>query len=446
MSYELSLSYFVKIMTQETSLNEISVDNDSVKEKTLHMRIQIYIIAALSNAATFISRIFTGYYAVFLNSTATALSLITSLRNLIQQAFQSTFGRLSDKIGRKIMIFIGLLISGISLALFPLIGNGWILIAGVAGFSLGFAAIDPAFTALQGDVTNRKNRAGFIGFITIIGATATTISLIFVGFMGELGEDTYNEFLIIFEIVAGLFFVAAIISLFIKEPDTERIEKGIAFSLKPVKENPTFRRFLIVNSIMSFFMSIGWPIFPLVRGNPLFASNLENTWIWAFFCLFQVIILLAVRPFINKIKRKTLLFIGRIGMFYVPVNLVITILWVPHWWHIAIGGALSGLCNALYWVGQNSYFLDCAPLKEKGTYTGIHNFFIGISTFVGSLIMGIIADAFMSDNEDWYVISIILIIIAVGRFLASFGFLFISEPKPTISEEKDQEENESTSL
>lgn len=432
-------------MTREISLDEISVDDDSIKEKTLGMKIQIYIIAAISNSATFIARVFTGYYAVFINATTTAISLITSLRNLIQQAFQSTFGRISDKIGRKIMIFIGLLISGVSLSLFPIIGNGWVLIAGVAGFSIGFAAIDPAFTALQGDITNRKNRAGFIGFVTIIGAAATTISLIFVGFMGELGEDTYYEFLIIFEIVAGLFFIAAIISLFVKEPVTERIKKGIAFSLRPIKENPTFRKFVIINSIMSFFMSIGWPIFPLVRGNPIFASNLENTWVWASFCVFQVIILLAVKPFINKIKRKTLLLIGRIGMFYVPLNLAITIYWVPHWWHIAIGGAVSGLCNALYWVGQNSYFLDCAPPKEKGTYTGIHNLFIGLSTFLGSLIMGIIADHILI-IDYWFTIWIILLIIAVGRFIASFGFLFISEPKSTKCEENEQEESESLVL
>ncbi|NHJ38541.1 MAG: MFS transporter [Asgard group archaeon] len=423
-------------MAQEISLDEISVDKDSIKEKTLRMKLQIYVISALSNAAIFISRVFTGYYAVFLNATTTAISLITSLRNLIQQASQSTFGRISDKIGRKIMIFIGLLISGISLALFPIIENGWILIAGVAGFSIGFASIDPAFTALQGDITNKKNRAGFIGFVSIIGAVATTISLIFVGFMGELGDDPYDEFLIIFEIVAGLFFIAAITSLFIKEAKTERIEKRVAFTLKPLKDNSTFRKFVIVNSIMSFFMALGWPIFPLVRGNPIFASNLENTWVWASFCIFQVIILLAVRPFIDKIKRKTLLFIGRIGMFYVPINLAITIYWIPHWWHIAIGGALSGLCNALYWVGQNSYFLDCAPLKEKGTYTGIHNLFMGISTFLGSLIMGIIADHIII-IDYWFTIWIILLIIAAGRFIASFGFLFISEPQSTKCEESE---------
>ncbi|NHJ49461.1 MAG: MFS transporter [Asgard group archaeon] len=429
-------------MTRETSLDEIKIDKEKVKDQPLRMRIQIYIIAAISNAATFIARVFTGYYAVFRGATTTAIALITSLRNLIQQAFQSSFGRISDKIGRKIMIFIGLIICGVSLALFPVINNGWILIIGVVGFSVGFAAIDPSFTALQGDITNKKNRAGFIGFVSIIGAIATTVSLIFVGFMGELGGNTRNEFIIIFEIVAGLFFIAAVVSLFIKEPETDRIKERVVFSLKPMKENPTFRKFVIINSIMAFAMSIGWPIFPLVRGNSLFATNLENTWVWASFCVFQVIILLAVRPFINKIKRKTLLFVGRIAMFYVPLNMAITIYWVPHWWHIAIGAALSGLFNALYWVGQNSYILDCATSKEKGTYTGIHNLFIGISTFLGSLIMGLIADNIVI-IDYWFTIWIILLIIAVCRLAASFGFLFIDEPKSIEKEDSNDNINPS---
>jgi DHA1 family multidrug resistance protein-like MFS transporter len=427
-------------MTEEAHSEEMDADENSINKQPLGIKIQVYIISALSNAAIFIARVFTGYYAVFLNATTTAISLITSLRNLIQQAFQSTFGRISDKVGRKAMIFVGLIISGISIALFPLIGNGWILIIGVVGFSIGFASLYPAFTALQGDITNRKNRAGFIGIVSIIGAAATTVFLIVVGFMVQLGENTFQEYIIIFEIVGGLFIVAAIVSLFAKDPKTERIEKQVIFSLKPIKENPIFKRFVIINSIMSFTMSIGWPIFPLVRGDPLFASVQQNAWVWIFFCVFQMLILIIVSPFINKIKRKTLLFIGRIGMFYVPINLAITIYWLPYWWHIAIGGALSGLCNALYWVGQNSYFLDCAPPKEKGTYTGIHNLFIGIATFLGSLIMGVIADHILIIDE-WFTIWVILLIIAVLRFAASFGFLFISEPKVVCKETQENAAN-----
>ncbi|MHA1211034.1 MAG: MFS transporter [Candidatus Heimdallarchaeota archaeon] len=415
-------------MAETVEKEDEETNENGIEKQPFRIKLQLYIISAVSNTAAFIARAFTGYYAVFINSSTTALSLITSLRNLIQQGVQSTFGRISDRIGRKIMMIIGLVVSGVCLAIFPFINNQWVLVGGVVIFSLGFAAYYPAFTALQGDITNKKNRAGWISIFTIIGAFATLVWLIIVGFLGDMGSSEKNEFIIILEITAGLFIVAGIISVFLLEPKTEKLQQRSTFSFKPMIENPTFRRFVIVNSIVSFFMSIGWPIFPIVRST--FATNIENSWIWAIFCLFQVIILLATRKIINKIGRKWLLFMGRLLMFYVPINLAITIYWAPYWWHLAIAGAISGLCNAFYLVGQNSYILDSAPEAEKGTYTGLHNLFIGVSTFLGSLVMGIIADNILIIDE-WFTIFVILMIIAGGRFLSSFGFLFIKEPKTT---------------
>jgi len=412
-------------MKEETA-EIVTQEEPDEKRQSNSYRLRLFSIAGISNAAIFVARTFLGLYAVFLDASTTALSLITSLRNLIQQAFQSTFGRISDNLGRKIMMFLGLVICGVTLAIFPVILNEWVLVGAVVGFSIGFASFYPSFTALQGDLTNKKNRTGLISLITIIGGGATLIYLVIVGFLGDLGETNPRQFLIIFEVTASLFILCAILSLILYEPKVKKITDQRIFSLNPMKKNKTFRKFVIINSVVAFFMSVGWPIFPIVRGT--FASNKENTWIWAFFCLFQVVILLAINPLINKVKKTTLLFIGRVGMFYVPINLAITIYWLPYWWHLAIAGATSGLCNALYWVGQNSYILDCAPEEEKGTYTGIHNLFIGLSTFLGSLIMGLIAD-YVTIKNEWLTIYVLLMIIAAGRFLSSLGFLFISEPK-----------------
>ena len=405
---------------------------------SLGTEIQLYFIAGLSTCATFITRAFTGLYAVFIESTASALSLITSLRNLIQQVFQITFGRISDRIGRKIIILIGLIGSGVSVALFPLIKNGWVLVGGVVAFSISFSMFYPAFTAIQGDLTSRKNRAGFISLITLVGAFASLIGLLVVGFAGDLGGD--NEFmqhLIILEISAGIFIVAAIITIFLHDPPREVLKEKQPFTLRPIIDNPTFRRFVIANSIMSFAMALGWPIFPIVRAT--YATPKENTWIWSIFALLQIVTLLISYKFINKIGRKKLLYFGRFIMFYVPLNLAITIQWVPTWWHLSLASVISGASNAFYMVGQSSYILDCAPLEEKGTYTGVHNLFIGIVTFLGSLIMGIIADVLIARYDESNVLFILHLVVAGARLLAATSFLFIKEPK-SIKKETTQVE------
>ncbi|MHA1827999.1 MAG: MFS transporter, partial [Candidatus Heimdallarchaeaceae archaeon] len=239
------------------------------------MKWLIFLVAATGTAARFIGRMFIELYAVVIQSSSTALAFITSLRNLIQLAFQSSFGRISDYLGRKTLIVIGLLGSGISLALFPLIHNQWVLVGGVVVFSLFFACYSPAFTALLGDLTNPKNRAGLLNLVTLVGSAASFVGLIVVGQFSQLGKNEYVQYTIILEITAGLFIITGLISLFLSNPPTERIEEKIVLSFTPLRQNHKFRRFVLVGSLMGFSMSLGWPIFPVVRQN--FASARENT-------------------------------------------------------------------------------------------------------------------------------------------------------------------------
>jgi MFS family permease len=116
-------------------------------------------------------------------------------------------------------------------------------------------------------------------------------------------------------------------------------------------------------------------------------------------------------------------------MFFIPLNLVITVLWLPYWWHMAIGGAVSGFGNSFYMVGESAYALDSATEKEKGTYTGLFYLFLGLSTFAGSLISGILADVTELVLVNWELTMIIfLCIVTVARFLSSLGFLTLKEP------------------
>jgi DHA1 family multidrug resistance protein-like MFS transporter len=428
------------LLTETETENKISDFKESESNKAMHSQfptqllILMMVISGLFTTANFITNAFTGLYAVIIGATGLAISLMTSLRNFIQLAVQSTFGRFSDKIGRRLLIFIGLLGSGIFVALFPLIKSGWLLIGGMVMYSLGVASYMPAFTALQGDISIKKNRAGLIGLLTIIGALASMIGLISSGFAGNLGQTDELQYTIILEIAAGIFIIAAIISLFIREPEVERIKIEKRFTLDPIKKNKTFRRFVIINSIMHFSMSLGWPIFPFVREE--FATAQQNTWIWAAFALFQIISMLIVRPFINKISRKKLLILGRILMFYVPLNLAITVLYLPYWWHLGICNMTSGLGVALYMVGQNSYILDCAPENKRGTYTGIYNFFIGVSSFIGSLLMGSIYDVLSKHYDQWLIIVILCFVIAGARFVSGLNYFFLEKPAVTIEKEE----------
>ncbi|MFW9924508.1 MAG: MFS transporter [Candidatus Thorarchaeota archaeon] len=411
----------------EKKAEEDNTQTTPTQQPSRKLKTLIYFIASLSTNGDFIAESFVSLYAVFIQASAIALSLITSLKNLFQQVFQFSFGRLSDIFGRKILMIIGLITAGISIALFPLIHNQWVLVAGIIFYSIGFASYTPSFAALQGDITTKKNRAGWLSLLTIIAAFATIIGLLIVGFSSDLGSNEYQQFVIILEIAAGVFISGGIIAVFIYEPPKEKLTQRQPFSFKPIKENPIFRRLMIINSIMAFTMALGWPIFPYVRKE--FATQKENSWMWAIFCVFQIIVLIAMRKSINKVRRKPLIVIGRILMFYIPLNLAINVIFQLPWWHLAISNALSGASNALYNVGLKSYILDLAPDNERGTYNGQINFFTGISTFLGSLIMGLIADPLIAKFDMWNIITILLFVITGARIIAGCTLFLIKEPQ-----------------
>ncbi|MFW9852054.1 MAG: MFS transporter [Candidatus Thorarchaeota archaeon] len=403
-------------------------ESNSHPHLNTRMKFLVYSISAFGTAARFIGRMFIELYAVIIDSSSTALAMITALRNLIQLALQSSFGRISDFLGRKILILIGLFGAGISLALFPLIHNQWVLVGGVVIFSICFACFSPAFTALLGDLTDRKNRASLLSLVTMLGAIASFIGLIIVGELSKFGENEHLQYTIILEASAALFIITGIFGVLLIDPPTEKLEDKSVLSLTPLKENRNFRNFVIVGSLMGFSMSLGWPIFPQVRGN--FASAQENTWIWASFSISMILILIITKPFIDRIKRKWALFIGRAVMFFIPLNLAVTILWVPYWWHMAIGAAVSGSGNAFYMVAESAYALDSASEKEKGTYTGLFYLFLGLATFMGSLISGILADITEKILGNWELTIVIFLWIITGfRFTSSLGFIFLKEPQ-----------------
>ncbi len=444
----------------------ILVDENILSQPVItpKLKIILLLISAFGTAARMIGRMFVEMYAVVIGSSKTAISLITSIRNLITLAFQSSFGRISDFMGRKLLILIGLFGGGVSLAVFPFIRNQWVLVIGVFFFSLCFAIYNPSFTALVGDLTKKENRAGLFSLLTLVGSLASFIGLLTVGELSNLVQPRlthynyidlvsigsvklsismfsselesgflslfqHDQYSIVLYLSACLFVITGFISFLLKDPETEKLKERTVLSFTPIKENKRFRRFVIVGSIMGFVMSLGWPIFPFVRVN--YASAKENTWIWATFSVVMMLTLLITRPFIDKMKRKWTLFIGRCFMFFVPLNLALTAMYLPYWWFMAIGAGISGFGNSFYMVAESSFALDCAPEKEKGTYTGLFYFFLGFSTFFGSLISGLLADLVENYIGEYMTIVVFLWVITGARFLASFGFLFLKEPMNT---------------
>ena len=83
-------------------------------------------------------------------------STVMAVGSLANALTQTVSGRLSDNLGRRIMIFIGLLIAGTAISTIGISSAPWMLVALIVGMGAGAALITPSLQASVADVIGSK--------------------------------------------------------------------------------------------------------------------------------------------------------------------------------------------------------------------------------------------------------------------------------------------------
>ncbi|MFB6467326.1 MFS transporter [Cytobacillus sp. Hz8] len=115
------------------------------------------------------------FYAEKIGANPTELGLLMSIYSFMQLLFAPIWGRVSDRIGRKPVIMVGIIGLSLSFFLMSISTNLWMLfIARIIGGSLS-AANMPTVMAYVADITTPENRAKGMGMI----GAATGLGFIF---------------------------------------------------------------------------------------------------------------------------------------------------------------------------------------------------------------------------------------------------------------------------
>ncbi|MFZ0966428.1 MAG: MFS transporter [Candidatus Bathyarchaeia archaeon] len=103
-------------------------------------------------------------------------------------------GRVSDKIGRRIPIVLGCIVSGLPLLAIPFVADFWIILLLVMVYGFGFATVTASTPALISDLTPKELVGTSMGFLDTVMDVGQTLGPIISGFVLATNLQYYGVF------------------------------------------------------------------------------------------------------------------------------------------------------------------------------------------------------------------------------------------------------------
>jgi DHA1 family multidrug resistance protein-like MFS transporter len=147
------------------------------------------------------------FYVERLGATGSQLGLLTASYALMQFIFAPVWGSLSDRLGRKPILLLGILGNGLSLLMFGLAGQLWQLFIARTLSGILSSATFPTAMAYVSDSTSEEERGGGMG---ILGAAMGIGMVLGPGLGGWLAGDSLSQ---PFFFAAGLALVTLVLVL-----------------------------------------------------------------------------------------------------------------------------------------------------------------------------------------------------------------------------------------
>ncbi|NPA59656.1 MAG: MFS transporter [Epsilonproteobacteria bacterium] len=306
---------------------------------------------------------------------------------LTQAIFQVPFGSMSDKIGRKPTILIGLLIflAGSLVAAFAT--DIYTLMFG--RFLQGAGAIGSVVTAMIADLVEEKTRGHAMaimgGFIAMSFAIAMAI--------GPVVASHYGIHAIFF--ITAILALVAIVVLFVKVPTPPKIKHIYHEKTKTsdILKDPNLLGMIIINAMQKGLMTAAFVIIPIFLTKPEYGFNWEKSELWMVYVPAMIAGLLAMGPAAILGEKRNIpkqIFIASIVLFIAAFVLMGT----------TDSSAVFITAVVFFFIAFNmmeplvqSMISKFAKVHQKGAALGIANSVAYFMTFLGGTFAGLYLDA-----------------------------------------------------
>ena len=324
--------------------------------------------------------VLSAYATNLAGSTPTLIGLAVGGYALTQAALQVPFGILSDKIGRKKAILIGLVIFGIGSVIAGMADNIYALLVG--RFLQGAGAIGSVIIAMISDHVKEEERGHAMAIMGMVIALAFTAAMVFGPLVGSIAGVPS-----LFYLTAGMAALS-IILLFTIVPDPPKIIHS--FSEEEAKVSSVFKdsdlkRMYITFLFHSSTMAIAFFLIPMVLKHNFHLPIGEFWKIYLPAVIFGIVAMGPAAVFgekYNKGKEVFLISIALIALAFILMGFS-TKLW------------LFGVGVTLFFIGFNmfepllqSFVSKFAKAHQKGAALGVANTFAYVGMGIGATLAG----------------------------------------------------------
>jgi len=303
---------------------------------------------------------------------------------LTQALFQVPFGTISDKIGRKPTLFVGLVIFLVGSVIAAVSTDIYTLMLG--RFLQGAGAIGAVVTAMISDLVPEEVRGKAMA---MMGGTIAISFAVAMGLGPVLGAAYGVDFL--FWVTAGLSLIAMGL-LFTKVPTPPRIHHIYHDTTKTsdIIRDPNLLGMIIINGMQKGLMTVAFVLIPIIMTDATAEGGFawEKSELWMVYLPAMIFGLIAMGPaavFGEKHNKAKQIFLVSIILFIAAFMLM--------------GYATSPL---LFIIGVVSFFIGFnmmeplvqsliskyAKVHQKGAALGISNSVSYFMTFVGGTFAG----------------------------------------------------------
>ena len=307
---------------------------------------------------------------------------------LTQALFQVPFGTISDKIGRKPTLFVGLLIFMIGSVIAALSNDIYMLMLG--RFLQGAGAIGAVVTAMISDLVPEETRGKAMA---MMGGTIAIAFALAMGLGPVLGAAYGVD--VLFWITAALAGLAMLL-LFTKVPTPPRIRHIYhnTTTTKDILKDPNLLGMVIINGMQKGLMTVAFVLIPLILTDPKSDGGFawETKELWMAYLPAMIFGLIAMGPaavFGEKYNKAKQIFLISIVLFIIAFLLM----------GFATSSTMFVIGVVSFFIGFNmmeplvqSLISKYSKVHQKGAALGISNSVAYFMTFLGGTFAGLMLD------------------------------------------------------